>query len=238
MANAAPFLLYTAPTPNGYKVSVALEELGLDYDTVIVDLIAGEQKAPSFVALNPNAKIPVLIDRAVGDLAIFESGAILLWLAEKTGRLLPTDPIERSRAIQWLMFQMGGLGPMMGQANVFHRYFPERIEAVIDRYQREGKRLLTVLDRRLSDSAFLAGADFSIADIANWTWARGHEWSGIEIDDLPHLKRWMAVIEARPACARGVQVPFDAVARRRAEADAFARAGQSLVTSPKHLEAK
>jgi glutathione S-transferase/GST-like protein len=226
----APYHLYTAPTPNGYKVSVALEELGLPYDVTIIDLVAGEQKHPEFLALNPNGKIPVLIDREAGDFPIMESGAILLWLAEKCGQLLPTDPKARSLTLQWLMFQMGGLGPMMGQANVFHRYFPERIEPVIDRYQRESLRLLTVLDAQLARHPFLAGDEFTIADIANWTWARGHEWSGVSIDDLPHLQRWLAKLESRPGCARGVQVPFDAVARRREEAADFARAGQAVIS--------
>jgi len=226
----APYHLFTAPTPNGYKVSVALEELGLAYDVTIVDLVAGEQKHPEFLALNPNSKIPALIDREAGDFPIMESGAILIWLAEKCGQLLPTDPEARSLTLQWLMFQMGGLGPMMGQANVFHRYFPERIEPVIDRYQRESLRLLTVLDAQLARHPFLAGDEFTIADIANWTWARGHEWSGVSIDDLPHLQRWLAELESRPGCARGVQVPFDAVARRREEAADFARAGQAVIS--------
>lgn len=226
----APYHLYTAPTPNGYKVSVALEEMGLDYDATFVNLVAGEQKAPEFLALNPNGKIPVLIDREAGNFAIMESGAILLWLAEKHRLLIPEDPLARSRVVQWLMFQMGGLGPMMGQANVFHRYFPERIEPVIDRYQRESLRLLAVLDAQLARDPFLAGDEFTIADIANWTWARGYEWSGVAIDGLPHLQRWLAELENRPGCVRGVQVPFDAVARRREEAAAFARAGQEVIS--------
>lgn len=227
---SAPYHLFTAPTPNGYKISVALEELGAEYDTTIIDLLAGEQKADAFRSHNPNGKIPVLIDRTAGDFTIMESGAILLWLAEQHGRLLPTGTKGRSQAIQWLMFQMGGVGPMMGQANVFHRYYPERIEPVIDRYQRESLRLLTVLDGQLKNSQFLAGQEFSIADIANWTWARGYEWSGVAIDELVHLQRWMAELEARPGCARGVCVPFDAVAMRKSEASAFAAAGQSLLS--------
>lgn len=226
----APFHLFTAPTPNGYKISVALEELGLEYATTIVDLVSGQQKQPYFLALNPNGKIPVLVDHDAGDFAIMESGAILLWLAEKCGRLLPTDGKGRSQTIQWLMFQMGGLGPMMGQANVFHRYFPERIDAVIDRYQRESLRLLTILDGQLGRHRYLAGDDFTIADIANWTWARGHEWSGVGIEGLAHLQRWLSELESRPGCARGVTIPFDAVARRREEAAAFARAGQEVIS--------
>lgn len=228
--SAPPFHLFTAPTPNGYKISVALEELELEYETTIVDLVTGQQKQPHFLALNPNGKIPVLVDHDEGGFTIMESGAILLWLAEKYGRLLPTDRKGRSRTIQWLMFQMGGLGPMMGQANVFHRYFPERIDAVIDRYQRESLRLLTVLDGQLGSHRFLAGDDFTIADIANWTWARGHEWSGFGIEGLVHLQRWLAELEGRPGCARGVQVPFDAVVQRRQEAAAFAHAGQKVIS--------
>lgn len=225
----APYHLYTAPTPNGYKVSVALEEMGLDYDVTIVDLVVGEQKTPEFLALNPNGKIPVLIDREAGDFAIMESGAILLWLADKHRLLIPAEPLARSRVVQWLMFQMGGLGPMMGQANVFHRYFPERIEKVVARYQNESRRLLGVLDQQLAQHRFVAGDDFTIADIANWTWARGHEWGGVEIGELPHLTRWMAELELRPACARGVAVPFDAVALRKRHGGAFADAGRGLI---------
>jgi len=225
----APYHLFTAPTPNGYKVSVALEELGLAYDVTIVDLVAGEQKHPAFLALNPNGKIPVLVDREAGDFPIMESGAILIWLAERTGQLMPNDAKGRSQVLQWLMFQMGGLGPMMGQANVFHRYFPDRIAPVIARYQNESLRLLTVLDRQLRDHRFLVGEEFTIADIANWTWARGHEWSGVVIDDLQHLKRWMLELETRPGCARGVNVPYDAVALRKKHAGKFAQAGTSLV---------
>ncbi len=139
--------LYTAATPNGHKVSIALEELGLPYTLKVLDLAAGEQKRPEFLALNPNGRIPVIVDRSAGDFAVFESGAILIYLAEKTGRLLPADAKGRSRVIQWLMFQMGGVGPMMGQANVFFRYFPQKIQPAIDRYQAESRRLLGVLDR-------------------------------------------------------------------------------------------
>ncbi|HEU4704133.1 MAG TPA: glutathione S-transferase N-terminal domain-containing protein [Sphingomicrobium sp.] len=198
--------LYTAATPNGYKASVALEELGLPYRLHAIDLASGEQKQPWFLAINPNGRIPAIVDRDLNDFAVFESGAILLYLAEKTGQLLPTDPKGRSRVIQWLMFQMGGLGPMMGQANVFTRYFPEELPSVILRYRREGRRLLEVLDRRLATHEYLAG-DYSIADIANWCWARSHEWPGIDIGGLDHLKRWLDSIAARPAVQRGVAVP-------------------------------
>ncbi len=198
--------LYTAATPNGYKVSIALEELGLPYALHVLDLTAGEQKRPEFLAINPNGRIPAIVDRDAGDFPVFESGAIVIYLAEKTGRLLPSDPKGRSRVLQWLMFQMGGLGPMMGQANVFARYFPEQIPSVIDRYLRESRRLLEVLDGRLANEEWLAG-DYSIADIANFCWARAHSWPGIDISGLDHLQRWMDAIAERPAVQRGLQQP-------------------------------
>jgi len=202
--------LYTAPTPNGYKASITLEELEMPYELHVLDLGVGQQKEPWFLAINPNGRIPAIVDRGAGedgaDFAIFESGAIMLYLAEKAGRLIPADPTGRSRVVQWLMFQMGGLGPMMGQANVFTRYFPEQIPSVIERYRREGRRLLEVLDNRLRDHEWLAG-DYSIADIANFAWARSHEWPGIPVDGLDHLQRWMAAIAARPAVQRGLDAP-------------------------------
>jgi glutathione S-transferase len=198
--------LYTAATPNGHKVSIALEELALPYTVHAVNLGALEQKQPAFLAMNPNGRIPVIVDRGADDLVVFESGAILVYLAEATGELLPTDRAGRSRVMQWLMFQMGGVGPMMGQANVFYRYFPEKIEPAIQRYQKESRRLLEVLDTQLGRHEWLA-ADYSIADIATWPWVRTHEWSGVSIDGLAHLGRWMAAMAARPACQRGLLVP-------------------------------
>ena len=205
--------LYTAATPNGHKVSITLEELGLPYTLKVLDLAQAEQKQPWFLAINPNGRIPAIVDRDAGDFAVFESGACLMYLAEKTGRLMPSDAKGRSRDIQWLMFQMGGIGPMMGQANVFYRYFPEKIPAVIDRYQGESKRLFRVLDGHLKEHEFLAG-DYSIADIANWAWVRTHRWSGVDIDDLPHLKRWRDQIRARPAVQRGIEQPPSALDAR------------------------
>jgi glutathione S-transferase/GST-like protein len=229
--------LYTAATPNGHKVSIALEELGLPYTLHVLDLTAGEQKQPAFLAINPNGRIPAIVDREADDFAVFESGACLIYLAEKTGRLMPADAKGRSRVLQWLMFQMGGIGPMMGQANVFFRYFPEKIPAVIDRYQGETKRLFRVLDGHLKDHEYLAG-DYSIADIANWAWVRTHRWSGVDIDDLPHLKRWRDAIRARPAAQRGIEAPpskidltrdGDAAAQRFAmDARKLMETGQSL----------
>ena len=192
--------LYTAPTPNGYKTSVALEELQIPYNVHIINLKNDDQKTPEFLKMNPNGRIPVIVDTEE-DITIFESGAQLIYLAEKTGKLMPTDINGRSLVIQWLMFQMSGIGPMMGQANVFFRYFPEKIQPAIDRYQNEGRRLFEVLDGRLKDHEYLAG-DFSIADIANWCWVRTSAWSGINIEGLDHLKRWKEQLEERPGCKK------------------------------------
>jgi GST-like protein len=198
--------LYTSPTPNGHKVSIALEELALPYTLHGIDLRANVQKQPWFLAINPNGRIPAIVDRELDDFAVFESGAILIYLAEKTGRLMPQDVKGRSLVIQWLMFQMGGIGPMMGQANVFHRYFPEKIQPAIDRYHGECKRLFRVLETRLKDHEYLAG-EYSIADIANYAWVRTHSWSGVAVDDLPNLKRWLDAIRVRPAVVQGLQMP-------------------------------
>ena len=198
--------LYTANTPNGIKVSIALEELGLPYEVRAIDLGSGEQKQPWFLKINPNGRIPAIVDHEARDFPVFESGAILIYLAEKTGKLLPQDPLRRSEVIQWLMFQMGGLGPMMGQANVFTRYFPEHLPGAIDRYKRESRRLLEVLDTRLADREFLVD-DYSIADIANWSWAKSYDWPGIDIGGLDNLKRWMDTIAARPAVEKGRNIP-------------------------------
>ncbi len=198
--------LFTSATPNGHKVSIALEEMGIPYEARAIELSSLEQKEPWFVKLNPNGRIPVIVDHDNDDFAVFESGAILNYLANLSGKLMPSDAKGRSVVDQWLMFQMGGLGPMMGQANVFFRYAPDKIEYAIGRYQREGRRLFEVLDRRLSDNEFLAG-DYSIADIANYAWARIHRWSGIEIEGLVHLQRWLEAIAARPAVERGIDIP-------------------------------
>lgn len=198
--------LYTAATPNGHKISIALEELGLPYEVHALSFDRQEQKAPEFLRINPNGRIPAIVDDGF---AVFESGAILLYLAEKTGQLLPSDPKGRSLAIQWLMFQMGGVGPMQGQANVFFRYFPEKLQGAIDRYQHETRRLYEVLDRRLGEAEYLAG-DYGIADIATFPWVRIHDWAGVAIDGLEHLQRWMDAIAVRPAVQRGLQVPVRA----------------------------
>lgn len=198
--------LYTSATPNGWKASITLEELGVPYTLHALSLSKGDQKTADFLKINPNGRIPAIVDRDEGDFAVFESGALMIYLAEKYGRLLPTDRKGRSEVIQWLMFQMGGLGPMQGQANVFFRYAPEKIPYAIERYQTETKRLYKVLDTRLADREFLCG-DYSIADIANWSWASIHFWAGVDISDLPNLQRWIETIRARPAVQRGIVIP-------------------------------
>lgn len=204
--------LYTAPTPNGHKASCTLEALGMDYETHFVNISEGEQHQPSFLEKSPNGRIPAIVDRELDNLSIFESGAIMIYLAEKAGRLLPTDVKGRANVMQWLMFQMGGVGPMMGQANVFHRYFPEKIQPVIDRYQNESRRLLTVLDTHLAANEWLAD-DYSIADIANWCWVRTHNWSGVSVEGLDNLQRWMNTMQEQPGMQKGIVVPYDLAAR-------------------------
>ena len=199
--------LYTAPTPNGHKASCTLEALELPYETHFVNISEGEQKKPEYLALNPNGRIPTIVDRELDNFAVFETGAIMIYLAEKAGRLLPTDVKGRSRVIQWLMFQMGGIGPMMGQANVFYRYFPEKIQPAIDRYQNETRRLFEVLDTHLVDNEWLAD-DYSIADIANWCWVRTYKWSGVSVEGLDNLGRWLDVMRNQPGMAAGLEVPF------------------------------
>ncbi len=200
--------LYTAPTPNGWKVSITLEELALPYAVHGIDLTANQQKEPWFLEINPNGRIPAIVDRDAGDFPVFESGAIMLYLAEKAadGRLLPTDPAGRSRVMQWLMFQMGGVGPMQGQANVFFRYFPEKLPAAIARYQNETRRLYGVLDAQLARGEWLAG-EYSLADIANFSWVRIRGWSGIDCSGMPNLERWILAMEERPAVQAGLAVP-------------------------------
>jgi GST-like protein len=198
--------LYTASTPNGHKASCTLEELELPYEVHPVDLSTAEQRTEAYLSINPNGRIPAIVDRSENDLAVFESGAIMIYLAEKTGRLLPTEKSARARVMQWLMFQMGGIGPMMGQANVFYRYFPEKIQPAIDRYQNESRRLFEVLNSRLGESEWLAD-DYSIADIANWCWVRTYKWSGVSRDGLTNLDRWLSVMKEKPGLRQGVQVP-------------------------------
>lgn len=198
--------LFTAATPNGHKVTIALEEMALEYNTHRIDLGAREQKEDWYLKLNPNGRIPTIVDRDVDDFVVFESGAILIYLAEKTSQFLPQDIKGRSTVMQWLMFQMGAIGPMQGQANVFHRYAEEKIPYAIDRYHKECRRLYEVLNNRLADNEYLAG-DYSIADMATWPWVSGHEWSGLTIADLPHLTRWFETIGKRKAVIIGKDIP-------------------------------
>jgi GST-like protein len=222
--------LFTAATPNGWKASITLEELALPYKVRRIDFEKREQKEPWYLKINPNGRIPAIVDHGNGGFAVFESGALMIYLAEKAGKLLPADVKGRSLVIQWLMFQMGGVGPMMGQANVFYRYAPERIPYAIERYQREVRRLFEVLDGRLKDNEFLAG-DYSLADIANFSWVRGYKWSGVTLDGLDHLSRWLDAIAERPAVKRGVDVPepVDLEAMIRKADDARAKVSGMLV---------
>jgi len=215
--------LYTAATPNGWKISIALEEMTLPYQVRVIDFATEEQKADWYVRLNPNGRIPTLEDDGF---VVFESGAILIYLAEKSGEFMPRDVQGRSRVLQWLMFQMSAIGPMMGQANVFLRYFPEKIQPAIDRYQREVLRLFGVLDRQLASHEYIAG-EYSIADMALWPWVSGHEWSGVSVDAFANLSRWLAHVGARPAVQAGRDVPI--------KRDRAAEIEQALKTAPKML---
>jgi GST-like protein len=203
--------LYTAATPNGFKASIALEELGLPYKVVPVDLRTGQQFAPDFLKISPNNKIPAIVDHdaapETGGRAVFESGAILVYLAEKTGRFLAKEGSARYAALEWVFFQVGGTGPMLGQAYHFKVYAQEKNQYAIDRYTNEGKRLYGVLDRRLAQVKYLAGDDYTIADIANLPWLLGYARLGIDIAEYPHLNRWMDELKARPAVHRGLQIP-------------------------------
>ena len=199
------FDLYTSATPNGYKVSILLEELELDYKVHKIDMGKQEQKQKWFLQLNPNGRIPVIKDRE-NKLVVFESGAILLYLAEKFNKFIPTDRKKRIEVIQWLMFQMSGIGPMQGQANVFYRYLEKKIPTAISRYQNECRRLYEVLNAQLKNKEWLC-EEYSIADIANWTWVRIYFWSGVNIEGLDNLVRWMKRMEERPACKKGIEIP-------------------------------
>jgi GST-like protein len=221
--------LYTASTPNGWKVSVFLEEVGLPYTVHRIDLGAGDQKKPEFLRICPNGRIPAIVDRGNGDFGVFETGAILLYLARKTGKLLPKDEKGESRVTQWLMFQMAGIGPMMGQANVFYRYFPEKLPSAIQRYHNECRRLFEVLEGQLKGREYLCD-EYSIADIANWCWVRIYKWSGVKIDGLTNLQAWLARLEARPACQRGIAVPEPLVFEEPNENSEMLKTAQKLVT--------
>ena len=219
--------LYTAATPNGHKISIALEELGLPYNVHHLSLSKNEQKEPEYLKLNPNGRIPTIIDRDNNDFVVFESGAILMYLAEKTGKLLSSDPDERSREIQWLMFQMGGIGPMMGQANVWFRYWDETYQPAIDRYQNETKRLFGVMDGHLKGREYLA-KELSIADIANWAWVRIYDWSGVSIDNFPHLSAWLDRLDQRPAFQKGINTPPSEY-EQEAKAEDFVKGARNML---------
>ena len=221
--------LYTAPTPNGHKVSCLLEALEMDYEAILINLSEGEQKKPNFLKISPNGRIPAIVDTE-NDLSIFESGAIMIYLADKAGKLIPQDTARRYKVMEWLMFQMGGIGPMMGQANVFYRYFPEKLQPAIDRYQNEGRRLFEVLDKQLNDNDWLAG-DYSIADIANWCWVRTHKWSGVSTDGLENLERWKNAMYEQPGMQAGIKVPVKVESLLKSEKDtkAFAKDAAKMV---------
>ena len=219
--------LYTAATPNGHKASIMLEELGVPYTVHSVQLMKGDQKKPEYLKINPNGRIPAIVDREAGandeGFAVFESGAILVYLAEKYGRFMPADVKGRSTVMQWLMFQMGGIGPIQGQANVFFRYWHEKYQPAIDRYQNETRRLYGVLEQRLDGRDYLCD-EYSIADIANFTWVNIHSWSGVSLDGLPRVQAWRERIRARPAVQRGLAVPGE-----QADAKATVEVAQAIL---------
>ncbi|MCP5267554.1 MAG: glutathione S-transferase N-terminal domain-containing protein [Zoogloeaceae bacterium] len=197
--------LYTWGTPNGRKVSIMLEECDLPYSVQKIDITRGEQFDPAFVSINPNSKIPAIVDDE-GPVTLFESGAILIYLAEKTGRFLPSSGNSRHQVLQWLMFQMGGVGPMFGQAHHFMRYAPEPVPYAIERYSKETLRLYGVLDKQLTVSECLAG-DYSIADMATYPWVARHEWHGVDLAQFPAVRRWFDAVGGRPAVQCGMAVP-------------------------------
>ena len=197
--------LYTWTTPNGRKVSIALEELGLDYSTHAIDITKDDQFAPDFLAISPNNKIPAIVDHDSG-LQMMESGAILLYLADKTGRLMPKDRKTYWAAVEWLMWQMGGIGPFLGQAHHFLKFNPGKAPYAEERYHKEAKRLYGVLDKRLADREYMVG-DYSMADIATWPWISRFQWQKIDLDEFPNVKRWYRTIAGRPAVQKGYHVP-------------------------------
>jgi GSH-dependent disulfide-bond oxidoreductase len=198
--------LYTSPTPNGWKAAMVLEELSLNYTVKNVDLAAGDQHKPTFLKMNPNGRIPVIVDHDEDGLVIFDSNAILFYLAEKTGQLLPKEVVQRQEVMQWLMFQASGIGPMQGQAVAFERYFPRDVPDARARYHNETRRLYDVLNTRLEGRTWLTD-EFSIADISNWSWIRSHRWARVPTDGLNELERWMEQMRSRPACDRGLNIP-------------------------------
>jgi len=221
--------LYTAATPNGHKASIMLEEAGLPYEVKAISLGDNEQKEPWFLELNPNGRIPAIVDGDNDNFSVFESGAILHYLAEKSGKFLPQDPKQRSWVMQWLMFQMGGVGPMQGQANVFFRYAPEKIPFAISRYQNETRRLYEVLDRGLVGKEYLVD-EVSIADFATYPWVKVHEWAGVSVEGLENLNRWMSTMAARPGVARGLEIPVR-VERSEENAEKVAETARKILVT-------
>jgi GST-like protein len=216
--------LYTWPTPNGHKIHIMLEETGLPYRVHPIDIGAGDQFKPEFLKISPNNKMPAMIDSDGPDgkpISMFESGAMLLYLASKTGKFLPEDLRDRWSTLQWLMFQMGGVGPMLGQAHHFLIYAPEKIPYAMERYSKEANRLYGVMDRRLAESKFIACDEYTIADMAIMPWLRSYKNQGVEMDDYPQVKRWFDAIAARPAVQRGLAVLAE---RRRPLMDDKAKA--------------
>lgn len=197
--------LYTFTTPNGRKASIMLEEVELPYNVHKIDITKNDQFTPEYIAINPNSKIPAIVDRDT-DITVFESGAILMYLAEKTGKFLPPDQKKRYLVIEWLMLQMGSVGPMFGQLNHFKKFAPEKIEYAIARYEKETLRLYSVLDSQLKDNEYICG-DYSIADIATYPWVAVYEFQGLTLDNHPNLKRWVETVQQRPAVQRGMKVP-------------------------------
>lgn len=197
--------LYTFTTPNGRKASIMLEEVELPYNVHRIDISKGDQFTPEFVAINPNSKIPAIVDRDT-DMTVFESGAILMYLAEKTGKLMPTDQKSRFQVIEWLMFQMASVGPMFGQLNHFRKFAPEQLPYAIARYEKETLRLYGVLNKQLEQNEFICG-DYSITDIATYPWVAIYEFQGLTLNDYPHLQRWLETVQQRPAVQRGMAVP-------------------------------
>jgi GST-like protein len=197
--------LYTFTTPNGRKASIMLEEVNLPYNVHKIDITKNEQFTPEYIAINPNSKIPAIIDQDTG-ITVFESGAILIYLAEKTGKFLPTEQKQRYQVLEWLMFQMGSVGPMFGQLNHFKKFAPEKISYAIARYEKETLRLYSVLDKQLTDNEFICG-DYSIADIATYPWVAVYEFQGLTLNNHPHLKRWVEMLQERPEVQRGMAIP-------------------------------
>src|ERR1700682_2068806 len=210
--------IYFWPTPNGYKITVMCEEVGLKYNVIPVNIGAGDQFKPEFLKISPNNRMPAIVDHdgpGGKPIAIFESGAILIYLAEKTGKLMPSDARGKYNVIQWLMFQMASVGPMLGQAHHFRRYAPEKLQYAIDRYTNEAKRIYGVIDKRIGEAPYLAG-EYSIADMATYPWIRPHNWQGQKLEDFPNLKKWYDAIEARPAVQRGCAVMKEQLEKQQA----------------------